>query len=251
MAPWTYQGKYPGYMIFGVLQGQIYKRGGMKPMINIDNLEDKAWYDNAVVDSVNEIYTLADKGYIMPGTEGLNHTESQAEWLKNKAAFIPCGTWLENEMKTSTPEGFNMVMGEVPGKGHAVLAAGGEDFIVPAKAKNPEAGLEMLRCLISKTSAKWFAENISAMMATIGGTEGANVSPGMQSAVKVVGDAGQNTYPFMSYGGWYGDMGKAIDALMGNLLTKNITPDKFIEDAQAAADKVKADPEVTKFKRTS
>jgi N-acetylglucosamine transport system substrate-binding protein len=26
IAPWTYQGKYPGYMIFGVLQGQIYKR---------------------------------------------------------------------------------------------------------------------------------------------------------------------------------------------------------------------------------
>ncbi len=251
LAPWTYQGKYPGYMIFGVLQGQMFKRGGMKPMIDIDNLEDKAWFAPAVVDSVKEIYTLADKGYIMAGTEGLNHTESQAEWLKNKAAFIPCGTWLENEMKTSTPPDFKMVMGEVPGKGHAVLAAGGEDFIVPAKAKNPEAGLEMLRCLISKTSAKWFAENISAMMATIGGTEGANVSAGMQSAVKVVGDAGQNTFPFMSYGGWYGDMNKAVDALMGNLMTKNITPDKFIEDAQAAADKVKADPEVTKFKRTS
>jgi len=251
IAPWTYQGKYPGYMIFGVLQGQIFKRGGMKPMIDIDNLEDKAWYASAVVDSVKEIYSLAEKGYIMAGTEGLNHTESQAEWLKGKAAFIPCGTWLENEMKTSTPAGFDMVMGEVPGPGHACLGAGGEPFIVPAKGKNPIAGMELLRCLISKDSAKWFAVNISSMMPVYGGTEGVKVSPGMESAVKVVEACGKNTFPFMSYGSWYGDLGKEGDAKMGELLTKTITPDQFIEAVQKMADKVKADPEVTKFKRVS
>lgn len=251
MAPWTYQGKYPGYMIFGVLQGQIFKRGGIKPMVDIDNLEDKAWYATAVADSVKEIYSLAENDYIMAGTEGLNHTESQAEWLKNKAAFIPCGAWLENEMKTSTPENFKMVMGEVPGPGHAVLAEGGEPFIVPAKCKNPLAGLEFLRCLISKESAKYFAVEISSMMPVVGGTEGVKVSDGMQSAIAVVETAGSNTFPFMRYGGWYGDMNKAVDALMGQLLTKQINPDQFIESAQKEADKVKADPEVTKFKRTS
>lgn len=251
MAPWTYQGKYPGYMIFGVLQGQIFKRGGIQPMIDIDNLVDNVWSTPAVADSVKEIYTLAENGYIMAGTEGLNHTESQAEWLKNKAAFIPCGAWLENEMKTSTPATFKMVMGEVPGPGHAVLAEGGEPFIVPAKAKNPIAGMELLRCLVSKESAKYFAVQISSMMPVIGGTEGVKVSDGMQSAIAVVETAGKNTFPFMRYGGWYGDMGKAIDALMGNLLTKQINPEQFIESAQKEADKVKADPEVTKFTRTS
>ena len=115
MAPWIYQGKYPSYMEFGVLQAQIYKRGGMQPMIDIDNLVDKAWYNPAVVDSVNELYTLTENGYIIEGVEGLNHTESQAEWLKGKAAFIPCGTWLENEMKGSIPDNFNMVLGRSPG----------------------------------------------------------------------------------------------------------------------------------------
>lgn len=251
MAPWTYQGKYPGYMIFGVLQAQIFKRGGIQPMIDIDNLVDNIWTTASVADSVREIYTLAENDYIMAGTEGLNHTESQAEWLKNKAAFIPCGAWLENEMKTSTPENFRMVMGEVPGPGHAVLAEGGEPFIVPSKAKNPIAGMELLRCLVSKESAKYFAVNISSMMPVIGGTEGVKVSDGMQSAIAVVETAGANTFPFMRYGGWYGDMGKAVDALMGNLLTKQITPDQFIESAQKEADKVKADPEVTKFTRTN
>ena len=34
-------------------------------------------------------------GYIMPGSEALSHTESQAAWCQGKAAFIPCGSWLE------------------------------------------------------------------------------------------------------------------------------------------------------------
>jgi N-acetylglucosamine transport system substrate-binding protein len=250
MAPWIYQGKYPSYMEFGVLQAQIYKRGGIQPMIDIDNLVDKAWYNSAVVDSVKEMYMLAENGYIFEGVEGLNHTESQAEWLKGKAAFIPCGTWLENEMKGSIPDDFKMVLGEVPGKDHGVLAVGGEPFIVPSKAKNPIAGMELLRCLISKESAKYFAVNISAMMPVLGGTEGVTVSTGMASAIQVVADCSGKTFPFYSYGGWYSDLGTETSAQLGNMLTKKITPDQFIEACQKMADKVKADPEVTKFTRT-
>jgi N-acetylglucosamine transport system substrate-binding protein len=249
ISPWTYQGKYPSYMEFGVLQAQIFKRGGMQPMIDIDNLVDKAWYNPAVVDSAKEMFTLVTNNYIMPGTEGLNHTESQAEWLKGKAIFIPCGAWLENEMKSSTPETFKMVMGEVPGNGHAVLAEGGEPFIVPSKGKNPVGGMEFLRMQISKDSAKYFAVNVSSMMPVTGGTEGVSVSAGMESAVKVVAACGDNVFPFYRYGSWYPDMSKATSAALGEMLNNRMTPDQFIETCQAAADKVKADPEVTKFTR--
>jgi N-acetylglucosamine transport system substrate-binding protein len=61
IAPWTYQGKYPGYMIFGLLEGLIYKKGGIQAMIDIDNLVDGAWGQSAVVDSLNEMYQLATK----------------------------------------------------------------------------------------------------------------------------------------------------------------------------------------------
>jgi len=249
IAPWTYQGKYPSYLEFGVVQAQIFKRGGMQPMIDIDNLVDGAWTVPAVVDSVKELYTIAENDFIMEGTAGLNHTESQAEWLKGNAVFIPCGTWLENEMKDMTPDGFNMVIGEVPGPGHAVLAVGGEPFIVPSKAANTLAGMEMLRCLVSKDSAKYFAKNISAMMPVFGGSEGIEISTGMQSAIKVVEAVGSNTFPFFSYGGWYSDLGPFTSAKYGELMTKVITPDQFIEEVQAKADDVKADPEVTKFTR--
>jgi len=249
IAPWTYQGKYPSYVEFGVLQAQIFKYGGIQPMIDIDNLVDQAWYNPAVVDAVKELYTIVEGGYIMEGTEGLNHTESQAEWLNGKAAFIPCGAWLENEMKTVTPETFKMVMGEVPGEGHAVLAEGGEPFIVPSEAKNKEAGMEFLRCQISKNGAKYFAVNVSSMMPVIGGTENVTVSAGMESAVAVVEACGDNVFPFYRYGGWYSEMGTATSAAMGELMTGRFTPDQYIEECQAQADKTKADSEIVKFTR--
>lgn len=251
ISPWTYQGKYPDYMFSGVLMGQIYKRAGIKPMIDIDNLVDGAWLVDPVVESVKELYTLVENGYIMPGTEGLNHTEAQAEWLKGKAVFIPSGSWLENEMKDMTPSNFKMVLGEVPGPGHAMLAEASEPYIVPSKAKNPEAGLEFLRCLISKQSAKFFAEKISSMMPVIGGTEGIQISTGLDSAVKVVEVCGENVFPFMRFGGWYNDLNKESAAKMGELLTGKITPEQYCEACQKMADQVKADPEVTKFTRNS
>ena len=249
IAPWTYQGKYPGYMFWGLLLGMVYKKGGVQPMIDVDNLVDKAWYHPAIVDSVKEMYQLAEKGYIMEGTEGLNHTESQAEWLQGKAAFIPCGTWLENEMKDMIPANFNMVIGQSPGEGDGCLAEGGEPFIVPSKAKNTVAGMEYLRNLISKESAKYFAVNVSAMMPVFGGTEGVKVSTGMQSAVAMAEACAGKVFPWTRFGGWYSDLGKESDAKTGDLLTKRITPDEYIEAVQKMADKVKADPEVTKFTR--
>jgi N-acetylglucosamine transport system substrate-binding protein len=185
----------------------------------------------------------------MEGTEGLNHTESQAEWLKGNAAFIPCGIWLENEMKDMIPDNFDMVIDQAPGEGNACRAEGGEPFIVPSKAKNTVAGMEYLRCIISKESSKYFAVNVSAMMPVFGGTEGVTISTGMQSAVAMAEVCAGNVFPGMRYGGWYSDLGTEVNAKMGDLLTKRITPDEFIEAAQKMADKVKADPEVTKFTR--
>lgn len=251
IAPWTYQGKYPGYMIFGLLEGLIFKKGGIQAMINIDNLEDGAWEQAAVVDSLKEMYMLTENDYIMEGTEGLNHTESQAEWLKGSAAFIPCGIWLENEMKDMIPSGFDMVIDQSPGEIDACRAEGGEPFIVPSKAKNPIAGMEYLRCLVSKESAKYFAVYVSSMMPVFGGTEGVTISTGMQSAVEMVEVCGENVFPGMRYGGWYSDLSKEASAQMGEMLTGRITPDQFVEAVQAMADKVKADPEVTKFTRES
>lgn len=249
MACWTYQGQYPQYMVFGLLEGLVYKLGGDAVWKAVDNLEPDAWRQEAIVTAVNQVAQLASKGYIMPGTEALNHTESQTEWLKGKAAFIPSGTWLENEMRGVTPEGFDMVVAGSPGPGNAIVAAAGETYFVPAQAKNPEAGMEYLRCLLSKASAAFFAQNVSSIMPVVGGTEGVDVSPSMQSALVAVEAAGNGIFPRPSYTTWYSDLTTEVKNAMGELLSGRLTPEGFIDRAQAKADEIAADPDITKFTR--
>jgi N-acetylglucosamine transport system substrate-binding protein len=232
----------------------VYFAGGNDPLIKIDNLEPDAWSDPAVKRATEDIYQLWDKGYILPGTAGLTHTESQTEWLKGKAVFIPCGNWLENEMKTVTPPDFNMAVANVPGyadgKGdqNAVNAIGGEAYVVPAKGKNPQGGMEYLRVLLSKDSAKYFAENVRAIMPVTGGTEGAKLSEGMTSAVDLV-TASKGVSVQMNFGDWYGTLFKAMDTHTGELMTGKLKPDEFLSTMQKEADAVAKDPDIKKFKR--
>jgi N-acetylglucosamine transport system substrate-binding protein len=222
-------------------------------VLKIDNLEPNAWKDPAVLRATEQLYALWDKGYIMAGTAGLTHTESQAEWLKNKAVFIPCGTWLENEMKTVTPPGFNMVVNGIPGfkdgKGdqNGIFANGGETFVVPSKGKNTKGGLEYLRSLLSKSSAKWFAENVSSMMPVAGATEGAKVSEGMKSALAVV-DAAKGVIIDMEVGNYYSKIEKDWELHTGELMTGKLKPAEFLDVMQKSADDVAKDPDTPKQK---
>lgn len=255
ISPWTYQGRYPDYMVFGVLVPLIHKIGGNQALIDIDNLVDGAWQTDGVLQAVTLMGQLATNDFIMPGTEGLTHTESQAEWLNGKAAFLPCGTWLENEMKSLTPETFNMVVNPVPGvdgglgSAQSIYASSGEIYFVPSQAKNVIGGMEFMRCMLSRESAKYFAQNVSSIMPVQGGTEGVEVSSGMQSALAAVDAAGTDifTYRFSS---WYTDLSFEVRDRTGDLLTGRITPEEFVESVQAKADAVKADSNIPKYTRS-
>jgi N-acetylglucosamine transport system substrate-binding protein len=255
IAPWTYQGRYPQYMNFGVLMPLVYKNGGLQVIIDLDNLVDGAWENPAVLTSLQQMQELYNNDYIMAGTEGLTHTESQAEWLQGKAVFIPCGTWLENEMRDLTPEGFNMVVKPVPGAQDestyaSIMAWSGENFIVPSAAVNTIGGLEYLRCLMSKENAKWFAQNVSAIMPVIGGSEGIELSSALASAIEIAEASGDATFDD-SWDQWYTPLNDETRDRTGDLLTGRITPEQWIEAVQAKADEVKADPAIPKYERTA
>lgn len=255
MAPWIYQGQYPYYMWGIVLNQLMYKAAGNDAMIAIDNLEPNAWKNPDILRAVQDMHALYDKGYIMEGTAGLNHTQSQAEWLNGKAAFIPCGTWLENEMKEQTPPDFNMTAMGVPGykdgKGDikAVAAGGGEPFVVFAKGKNPKGGMEFLRAQISRAASKYFAENVSSLMPVkMAGAE-LNATEGVKSAIAIVENAGANIIEF-NLPNWYSSFEKdALSPGTGELLTGVIKPEEFVEKMQKKADEIAADPDIPKFKR--
>ena len=249
IAPWTYQGKFPQYMVFGCLMHLVHKTGGMDAIKAIDNLVDDIWRSDAVLQAVTMMHQLAANDYILPGTEGLTHTESQAEWLQGNAAFIPCGTWLENEMRELTPDGFNMVIKPVPGPDESsyesLVAWPGEPYIVPVNAANVIGGMEFMRCMLSKANAQFFAKQISAIMPVYGGSEGVELSSALTSALDAA-EAADGGFNYLSRG-WYSDLWTGVKNATGELLTNRISPEQFADTVQAVADEVKADDDIPKY----
>ncbi|MEV0133437.1 N-acetylglucosamine/diacetylchitobiose ABC transporter substrate-binding protein [Dactylosporangium sp. NPDC050688] len=254
IAPWTYQGKYPEY-INDPLLSMAAKTGGTDLLKAVDNLQPNAWKSDAFKAAAEAFAELAGKGYIMAGSEALSHTESQAAWCQGKAAFIPCGSWLEAEQKDVAPKGFDMVMGAVPPRtgsdklgAAAVQAASSESFIVPAKAKNAAGGMEYLRILFSKQSARSFAESAGTLPAVAGATDGLTLSSGLGSTRDAVTAAGKDAFTFR-FRTWYAPLAKAVDDATGELVNKRATPAEWADRIQKAADALAKDSSVKKYTR--
>lgn len=170
----TYQGIYPGYLE-EMLWPAIASSCGMDAIKKIWAYEEGSFNNPEVVAVLQKFADISAKGYMLPGTVGMNHTESQSEMMLGKAAFITNGTWMESEMADAPrEEGFEFAMAPTPsmkkGDVHYVLDSC-EQFSIPAAAKNPELAKEFLRFLYSDESVKLFAEKAGAVMATKSGRE--------------------------------------------------------------------------------
>ncbi|WP_370385125.1 N-acetylglucosamine/diacetylchitobiose ABC transporter substrate-binding protein [Catenulispora sp. GAS73] len=256
MPPFCHQGKYPYYMMVPLMD-LVAKAGGEEAMKAIDNLQPGAWKTDVVKQSVDAIYALVDKGYMLPGTEGLTHIESQTAWNQGKAAFIPCGSWLENEQLKATPAGFDMaVMAMPPMTGdkmpaNSIRSGAGEPFIVPAKAANQAGGLELMRIMCSKAGGASFAQNansLSVVKDSITPEIAAKLKPGTKSSNDLLTAANGSTITW-NYVNWYSAFETDLENAMGELMANRIKPDQFITRAQAAADKCAADSSIQKFTR--
>ncbi|MEU5716746.1 N-acetylglucosamine/diacetylchitobiose ABC transporter substrate-binding protein [Streptomyces sp. NPDC020403] len=255
IAGWTYPGKYPYYLPFS-LYPFIGKIGGREVLDKIDNLEPNAWKDPAVKAAFEAYYELFQKGYILKGTPGLTHIQSQTEWTKGKALFIPNGSWVENEAAPTTPDDFKMMVG-APSSLDAsdkmpfgtIWASGGEPFIVPAKAKNPEGAMEQLRIMLSEDSSKNFTKSVKSLSAFNGGTDGLTLSTAMQSGVDVLKKAGDNVVnPRLQ--DWYVKLQKEQIGIagIGEMMAGRATPAETIKKIQAFADAAAKDQSIKHYK---
>ena len=85
------------------------KEGGDEVRLAIENLEEGAWSLPAVQAVFTALKEIIDLGYMKPGGGGTQFTQAQAQWsLDQDALLYPSGSWIENEMKAQTAEGFAM-----------------------------------------------------------------------------------------------------------------------------------------------
>lgn len=250
VAPWTYQGQYPQYMR-AIFNDSVFKRGGWDAILKLDNLEPDAWTQQPVADSLEVLKKLYDDGFIMEGTEALSHTESQAAWLQGQAAFIPCGTWLENEMKDVIPEGFQMTIKAPPGFAEgdvepqtAANISAGEAFIVPT-GPNPTGGMEWLRLLFSLEGGATFSELTKSLTVVTGSADGLDLGTAFASAQEAIAAAGSHT--FTANYARYADLDEESKYQFGALLTGQTDVADMVATLQDLTDQIREDDSIQKF----
>ncbi|WP_151480289.1 N-acetylglucosamine/diacetylchitobiose ABC transporter substrate-binding protein [Streptomyces albicerus] len=255
MAGWTYAGKHPYYIPFS-LYPMIAKVGGREVLDAIDNLEPNAWKHPAVKTCFEAYYELFKKGYILKGTPGLDHIQSQTAWTEGKALFIPNGSWVENEAAKTMPKDFNLAVSAPTGIDSSdkmpfgtIWASGGEPFIVPAKAKNTDGGMEQLRIMLSEDSSKNFTSSVKSLTAFNGGTDGIELTPGLKSGVAALEKAGDNVVnPRIQ--DWYVALQKEKIGVggLGEMMAGRLTPAEAVKKIQAYADDAAKDDTIQHYK---
>ncbi|HEU5474613.1 MAG TPA: N-acetylglucosamine/diacetylchitobiose ABC transporter substrate-binding protein [Actinophytocola sp.] len=257
LSPMGYGGVNAPHYVTEMMLTMAGKSGGADVVKAIDNLEPNAWKHDAVRNAAAAIEELARMDGFLPGSPGLKHTEAQTEFVTGKIGTYPSGSWLENEMKTSTPAGFDMVMAPTPRLDssdklplEALHSNPGEPFIVPKQAKNARGGLEFFRHMLAPDNARAYSEFTGSLtIVTSSHDKVVSDSTSFKSVTEALKKAGDNTFTFL-FMDWYGDLKKnAAIAAMTDLLTGRTNAEGFITAAQTAADAVAADSNVPKFKR--
>ncbi|SBT47375.1 N-acetylglucosamine/diacetylchitobiose ABC transporter substrate-binding protein [Micromonospora narathiwatensis] len=257
IAPWTYAGKHPRYMSWPLIATAI-KFGGPSVAMAIDNLEPNAWKSDAMKAAADAWHQIVKDKYILDGSPGLDHIQSQTAWCQGKAAFISCGSWLENEQAKVTPAGFNMSIAPTPSLGsgdklpfEAIRGTAGEPFMVPAKAKNVAGGLEYLRVMLSKKGSQDFTKKVSSLPVVAGATEGVELPFGLDTVSKALDASGSNGFNWV-YNNYYRKLERElVDAACGEFFSGRIGPDEFLDQCQKGADSIAQDSSIKKYKRAA
>jgi N-acetylglucosamine transport system substrate-binding protein len=256
LTAYGYAGANASYYQYWMMLISAAKIGGNKVLVDIDNLEDGAWTNDAILKSATAWGEIC-KLYIDKSFEGLKHTEVQLKQNQGQVGFYPSGSWLENEQKKDTPSTFKYAMVATPSvttsdkmPAPAIRAAAGEVFFVSAKGKNPQGGMEYLRLMLSKEGAKVFTEKSGNLTVVKGGADGLPLSPGNQSVAKAQAAAGENVVTDNRFEDWYKDsLEKELRTQTNALSFGRISAQQFCENMQKTANAVKADSSITKQRR--
>ncbi|WLS43141.1 N-acetylglucosamine/diacetylchitobiose ABC transporter substrate-binding protein [Micromonospora profundi] len=257
IAPWTYAGLHPRYMSWPVIATAI-KLGGPSVATAIDNLEPNAWKSESMRTAAGAWHQIVKDKFILEGSPGLDHKQSQTAWCQGKAAFISCGSWLESEQKDVTPAGFNMTIAPTPSLGsgdklpyEAIRGTAGEPFMVPAKARNVAGGLEYFRTMLSRKGAQDFTKKVASLTVVAGATEGVELPYGLTSVVKALDASGANGFNWV-YNNYYRKLERnLVDAACGEFFSGRIGPAEFLEQCQKGADSIAQDSSIKKYKRAA
>lgn len=162
----TYAGIYPGYLEALVFPA-IASGAGMETFNKFVKYDVSALESEELKAIVDQFEKIASTKAIMNGTAGINHTTSQAEFLMGKAAMIPNGAWVANEMKDAPREdGFVWGFGAAPSlnaDADKYVVTSMDEMYIPKAAKNKELAKKFLAFLYTDEAIKIQAEKAKSV----------------------------------------------------------------------------------------
>lgn len=250
IAPITFQGQYPYYMTTMMLFPWAQSAGGIEAVRDAQNLVPGAWKSPAFLKAAQMIDELNKKGFFQKGAVGMSHTEAQQEFVQGRAAMVPCGSWIEPEMRNVLPKGVKLQYFMPPvlaeGKGDpTALVIGIEPWMVPVAAKNKDAAIGFFKYMTSLENAKRFVKEKGTLMA-INGANDVELPEILKEPARAYA-AAQTKYA-MRYREWYPAFHKELENATTALLNGQLTPEGFCERVEAAAEKTRNDPKIKKRK---
>lgn len=220
----------------------------------LENLEEGCWSHPTLQSILTILHELIAAGYVKPGGGGTQFTEAQAQWSLDQAALLyPSGSWIENEMKKTTADNFQMMgVREMPLDDKATTPAGfmraeaGEPFIVPSKAKNPAGGKELLRTMLSKEAASAFSkEKLAPTVVKDIVPEDGFGSTALVSQVEMIAAAGTGMFTIQSFN-LYG-MNSDQLPIWNSFLDGKMTVADITKQLQDLTDKIRNDSSIEKI----
>ena len=184
------------------------KEGGEETQKAVESFEKGFWSRPEFQAVFSALYEIIQGGMMKPGGSGTQFTAAQAQWSNDQSWLLyPSGSWIENEMKPATKEGFRMTgMPELSVSDNgkysktALHATAGEPFVIPSGALNLAGGRELLRTMLSKDAAANFAKTKLAptIVKDTVPADGYG-STALVSQSKLLADAGSEVFSWTSF----------------------------------------------------
>jgi N-acetylglucosamine transport system substrate-binding protein len=248
VAPLTFQGQYPYYMLYGFIYPWAISSGGVQAWNDCQNLKPGAWKSEHIMRAAKAVEQLRDAGFFMEGSLALDHIQSETQFLDGKAGMIPCGTWLYAEMENAWPAGvvaefmLPPVFADGQGDPTTVMVAI-EPFIIPSKAKHKQDGIEYFRYITSEGKARQFVEEKGTLMA-IKGLEDARYPSHLERPAEIFNAAKSKWHS--EYRFWYPELAEEAEKAMSALLEGKINAQTFCDRLEAKAEEVRNNPKIKK-----
>ena len=251
IAPIAFQGKYPYYAWFTYIS-LMQRCGGLSLINRINAMEPGAFGHPDALWAASILQDMARRNF-QKGWMAMTHTESQLQFVTNRAAMIFCGAWLENEQKDTIPPGFEMRCFNVPavdeGKGNPRVFNGmGTEYIfMPSEGRNPDVAADFTRYMISLEKAADMGSSIGVISPLRGACPASAVSPALQSVLRMLDESTVKDVPGI-FNVRLAELllewqQQVMIPSLGALLQGSITPEEFARRLDAGIAAARANPE--------